>query len=92
MDDKGTQITGSVSKRFGIGKVDDINFTLTPSARFTYLDNYFGLSGYSNSVAGLSFGMDKGNFGVNLSVDQHIGNLEGLGNDTRFGATLRYNF
>lgn len=92
LDDKGTQITGSVSKKFEIGKIDDIKFTLTPSAKFTYLDEYFGLSGHSNDVYGLSLGVDKGNFGVDFSVDYHRGHIEGLGNDTRLGVMLRHKF
>ena len=92
LDDKGTQITGSVSKRFEIGEIDDTKFTLTPSARFTYLDEFFGLSGHSNDVYGLSLGVDKGNFGVDFSVDHHRGHKKELSNDTKFGITFRYNF
>ena len=73
LDDKGTQITGSVSRTFDIGKVKDIEFKLTPSFKATYLDNYFGLSGHSNDIFGLSLGIMRGNAIINVLFKQAIG-------------------
>jgi len=91
LDDKGTQITGSVSRTFDIGKVKDIEFKLTPSFKATYLDNYFGLSGHSNDIFGLSLGIMRGNAGVDAFADYHMGH-RGLKNDTKFGVVLKYKF
>ncbi len=91
LDDKGTQVTGRVSKTFELGKMKDIDFTLTPSLKATYLDNYFGLSGHSNDIFGISLGIMKDNVGADVFADYHVGH-RGLENDTKVGITLKYNF
>ena len=59
LDDEGLQITGNVSKNVGIGTLGGFNLSITPSASFTVTDKYFGVSGHTNDIYGLTLSFDE---------------------------------
>jgi hypothetical protein len=91
IDEVGTQITGTISKSFDLGNIKGIPVTLAPSVKATYLDNFFGVSGHSNNVYGLSLNgsKDKANFGV--FINQHDGK-KNFDDSTQVGITFSHSF
>ena len=91
IDDDGTQITTSISKDIEIGKRFGLSLKLIPQAKLIYLDNFFGVTGHSNDVYGITLNGTKDKFSINLVVNHHDGHKE-FSDSTQFVVATGYSF
>ena len=88
----GTRYYLKASKNFLIGKIGDINFSLTPSIGTSVLDEYYANTGHSHITPGISLGINKGNTILNFFINRQDGKIPGIKDKTWSGISLGYKF
>lgn len=88
----GTRYYFKASKNFPIGKIGDIDFSLTPSISTAYIDNYYANTGHSQITPGISLGARKGNVNLNFFVNSQDGKMSGIKDKNWGGISLGYKF
>ncbi len=72
----GIRFRGKVSKKFPLGEYKGMKFSVTPGITTAEVINYYGLHGLSHVTPSVSLGLQKGKFGLELSVNRQFGLID----------------
>jgi len=81
-----------ISKKFPIGKLGKTDISLTPSLSTSVIENYYGKTGHTQVTPGVSLGLNKGNWNLNISVNKQYSQEDFIKDKTWGGVSLGYKF
>ncbi|MBP7708513.1 hypothetical protein KA107_02415 [Candidatus Pacearchaeota archaeon] len=86
--ERGERVQAGLSKTINLTK----DFLLKPFLSTCYVDNYYGLNGFSQVTPGISLNLSKGNFNASASASTQKGLVDSIKDKSYWSVSVGYQF